>query len=183
MSYRKAYLPVVELLRAYFQVVENDEPFKIREKVAGKLASRDAPLDAFVPPCLWMLGAPADDARWERLDPEQRRRRALEAVQQLLLHGCRVQPVIVVFEDLHWIDAESQEFLDSLVESLAAARLLLLVNYRPEYQHDWAGRSYYRLLRIDGLPAGFGRRAGGGLARPRSVGGAAQAAVRRAHGR
>ena len=152
VSYRKAYLPVVELLRAYFQVVENDEPFKIREKVAGKLASRDAPLDAFVPPCLWMLGAPADDARWERLDPEQRRRRALEAVQQLVLHECRVQPVIIVFEDLHWIDAESQEFLDSLVVSLAAARLLLLVNYRPEYQHDWAGRSYYRLLRIDGLP-------------------------------
>jgi len=152
VSYRKAsYLPVVELLRAYFQVAENDAPFKIREKVVGKLASRDAPLDAFVPPCLWMLDVPVDDARWDRLDPEQRRRRAMEAVQRLLLHESRVQPVIIVFEDLHWIDAESQAFLDSLVVSLPAARLLLLVNYRPEYQHDWAGRSYYRLLRIDGL--------------------------------
>ena len=153
VSYRKApYLPVIELLRAYFQVVEHEAPFKTREKVTGKLASLGVPFDAFVAPCLWMLDVPVDDSRWERLDPEQRRRRALEAVQLLLLQECRIHPVVIVFEDLHWIDAESQAFLDSLVVALGAARLLLLVNYRPEYQHGWAGRSYYRLLRINGLP-------------------------------
>jgi class 3 adenylate cyclase/tetratricopeptide (TPR) repeat protein len=153
VSYRKApYLPVIELLRAYFQVTEHEAPFKIREKVIGKLASLGLPLDAFVAPCLWILDVPADDSRWELLDPEQRRRRALEAVQQLLLQECRIHPVVIVFEDLHWIDAESQAFLDSLVVALGASRLLLLVNYRPEYQHGWAGRSNYRFFRIDGLP-------------------------------
>ena len=122
VSYRKApYLPVIELLRAYFQIGEHEAPFKMREKVVGKLASLDVPLDALVPPCLWLLDVPVDDSRWERLDPEQRRRRAMEAVQVLLLQECRVHPVVVVFEDLHWIDAESQAFLDSLVDALGRA--------------------------------------------------------------
>jgi len=154
VSYRKApYLPVIELLRAYFQVGEDDVPFKTREKVVGKLASLGVSLDTFSAPCLWILDVPIDDPRWERLDPEQRRRRALEAIQQVLLQESRIHPVVIVFEDLHWIDAESQAFLDGLVRALHGTRLLLLVNYRPGYQHDWAGRSDYRLLRIGGLPA------------------------------
>jgi class 3 adenylate cyclase/tetratricopeptide (TPR) repeat protein len=153
LSYRKApYLPVIELLRSYFHVAEHDPPFKTREKVVGKLASLDLALDVLGPPCLWLLDVPVDDARWEQLDPEQRRRRAQDAVRMLLLQESRVHPAIVVFEDLHWIDTESQEFLDGLVETLGPARLLLLVNYRPEYRHGWSGYAYYRLLRIDGLP-------------------------------
>ena len=153
VSYRKApYLPIIELLRAYFQVGDHEAPFKTREKVVGKLASLDLAFDTHVPPCLWLLDVPVEDSRWERLDPEQRRRRALEAARMLLLNECRLQPVIVVFEDLHWIDAESQAFLDSLVDGLRAARLLLLVNYRPEYQHGWAARSNYRYFRIGRLP-------------------------------
>jgi tetratricopeptide (TPR) repeat protein len=153
VSYRKApYLPVIQLLRAYFQLIEGEPPFKIRENILGKLASFGVPVDAFLAPCLSILDVPADDSRWDLVDPEQRRRRALEAVQHLLLLECRIHPVVIVFEDLHWIDTESQAFLDSLVVGLGAARLLLLVNYRPEYQHGWAGRSNYRLFRIDGLP-------------------------------
>jgi tetratricopeptide (TPR) repeat protein len=152
VSYRKApYLPVIDLLRGFFQVAEHEAPFKTREKIVGKLAPLGVPLDTFVAPCLWILDVPVDDSRWEHLDPEQRRRRALEVVQQLLLQESRVHPVVIVFEDLHWIDAESQTFLDSLVGALQGARLLLLVNYRPEYHHGWAGRSYYRQIRIDGL--------------------------------
>ena len=63
-----------------------------------------------------------------------------------------MQPLLLVFEDLHWIDTETQALLDSLVESLPTARLLLLVNYRPEYQHGWGSKTYYRQLRIDPLP-------------------------------
>ena len=70
---------------------------------------------------------------------------------RLLLRESQVQPLLVVFEDLHWIDAETQAVLDRLVESLPTARLLLLVNYRPEYRHDWGGKTYYRQLRLDPL--------------------------------
>ena len=95
---------------------------------------------------------PVDEASWQALDPLQRRQQTLDAVKRLLLRESEVQPLVVVFEDLHWIDGETQALLDSLVESLPAARLLLLVNYRPEYQHAWGGKTYYRQLRIDPLP-------------------------------
>ena len=63
-----------------------------------------------------------------------------------------MQPLLLVFENLHWIDAETQAVLDSLIESLPTARLLLLVNYRPEYQHGWGNKTYYTQLRLDPLP-------------------------------
>src|SRR5262249_55075768 len=64
-----------------------------------------------------------------------------------------VQSLLVVFEDLQWTDGESQALLDSLVDSLGSARLLLLVNYRPEYQHGWSSKTAYSQLRLDALAA------------------------------
>ena len=93
-----------------------------------------------------------EDPGWETLSPPERRQRTINALKQLLLRESQVQPLLVVVEDLHWIDAETQAALDRLVESLPAARLLLLVNYRPEYRHDWSGKTYYHQLRLDPLP-------------------------------
>ena len=89
---------------------------------------------------------------WQSLDPSQRRQQTLGAVKRLLLRESQVQPLILLFEDLHWIDSETQAVLESLVESLPTSRLLLLVNYRPEYQHGWANKTYYTQLRLDPLP-------------------------------
>src|SRR3989449_964998 len=154
VSYGKAtsYLPVIDLLKTYFQIASEDDTGKIREKVTGKLLSLDAALEPSITPILELLDVPVEDAHWQALDPPQRRRRTLEAGKRLLLREGQVQPLLLVFEDLHWIDGESQAFLDSLVASVPTARLLLLVNYRPEYQHTWGGRTYYTQLRIDALP-------------------------------
>ncbi len=154
VSYGKAtaYLPVIDLLRAYFQIEPRDEARKIREKVTGKVLSLDRQLEPSLPALLSLLDVPAEDPQWERLDPPERRQRTLDGVKRLLLRESQVQPLLVIFEDLHWVDPESQALLDSLVESLPTARLLLLVNYRPEYQHGWGGKTYYRQLRIDPLP-------------------------------
>jgi predicted ATPase len=62
------------------------------------------------------------------------------------------QPLLLVLEDLHWIDAETQAWLDGLVDALPAARILLLVTYRPQYQHAWGSRTCYTQLRVDPLP-------------------------------
>ena len=153
VSYGKAtpYLPVVNLLRGYFQIGDRDEPRAIREKVTGKLLTLDRALEPALPAFLALLDVPVEDRRWEVLDPPQRRQRTIDALRRLLLRESQVQPLLVVFEDLHWIDAETQAVLDRLVESLPTARLLLLVNYRPEYRHDWGGKTYYRQLRLDPL--------------------------------
>jgi hypothetical protein len=142
VSYGKAtnYLPIIELLRAYFQIESADDARKIGEKVTGKLLSLDRQLEPCVSPILWLLDVPIEDEHWERLDPPQRRQRILDGIKRLLLRESQVQPLVVLFEDLHWIDAETQAFLESLVESLPTARLLLLVNYRPEYRHGWGAR-------------------------------------------
>ena len=101
---------------------------------------------------LTLLDVPPEDSSWERLDPPQRRQRTLDGIKRLLLRESQVQPLLVMFEDLHWIDPETQALLDSLVESLPSARLLLFLNYRPEYRHGWGSKTYYTQLRLDPLP-------------------------------
>jgi tetratricopeptide (TPR) repeat protein len=154
VSYGKAtsYLPVVDLLEAYFKVHDREAHRDIREKVTGKLLTLDRALEPALPALLALLDAPTEDPQWEVLDPPQRRQRTLDAVKRLLLRESQAQPLLVIFEDLHWIDTETQALLDSLVESLPTARLLLLVNYRPEYRHGWSSKSYYTQLRLDALP-------------------------------
>ncbi len=155
VSYGKAtaYLPVIDLLKAYFHIEGRDETRTIREKVTGKVLSLDRALEPSLSALLSLLEVPVEDEAWGRLDPAQRRQRTLDAVKRLLLRESQVQPLLLLVEDLHWIDAETQALLDSLVESLPTARLLLLANYRPEYQHRWGSKTYYRQLRIDPLPA------------------------------
>jgi tetratricopeptide (TPR) repeat protein len=155
VSYGKAttYLPVIELLKGYFQIDARDDGRRIREKVTGKLLSLDRALEGCLAPLLWLFDVSADDVEWERLDPALRRQRLREGLRRLLLRESQVQPVALVFEDLHWIDGETQGFLDQLVDALPTARLLVLVNYRPEYHHVWGSKTYYRQLRIDPLSA------------------------------
>ena len=105
-----------------------------------------------MPPVLALFEALPADSPFLSLDPLQRRRRTLEALKRVLLRESQVQPLLLVFEDLHWIDSETQAVLDMLVESLPTARVLLLVNYRPEYQHGWGSKTYYTQLRLDPLP-------------------------------
>jgi class 3 adenylate cyclase/tetratricopeptide (TPR) repeat protein len=154
VSYGKAtsYLPVIDLLKSYCGIEDRDDARRIREKLTGKLLTLDRALEPTLPALLALLDVPADDPTWHALDPPQRRQRMLDACKRLLLRESQEQPLLLVFEDLHWIDAETQALLDSLVESLPTARILLLVNYRPEYEHAWHRKTYYQQLRLDPLP-------------------------------
>ena len=153
MSYGKAtlWLPVVDLLRSYCRIEPSDDARAAREKLVGKLLALDRILETILSPLLALLDLPVDDDSWTALDPSQRRRATLEALQRLLVRESQEQPLLLVFEDLHWIDSETQALLDSLATSLPTARILLLVNYRPEYTHSWSNKSFYTQLRIGPL--------------------------------
>jgi class 3 adenylate cyclase/tetratricopeptide (TPR) repeat protein len=155
VSYGKAtsYLPVIDLLKGYFKIHDRDDLREIREKVTGKLLTLDRALEPALPAWLALLDVPADDAAWQPLAPEQRRQLTLDTLKRLFLREAREQPLLLIFEDLHWIDGETQALLDGLVDSLDSARLLLLVNYRPEYRHGWGSKTYYSQMRLDALPA------------------------------
>jgi class 3 adenylate cyclase len=154
VSYGKAtpYFPVLDLLRRYCRLEDTDDARTIRAKVTGQVLTLDEALQDTIPALLSLLEVLPDDSPFRTLDPPQRRQHTFQALKRVLLRESQVQPLLLVFEDLHWIDSETQALLDSLVESLPTARLLLLVNYRPEYQHSWGSKTYYTQLRLDPLP-------------------------------
>jgi class 3 adenylate cyclase/tetratricopeptide (TPR) repeat protein len=154
VSYGKAtpYFPVIDLLKRYGHIEDHDDTRTIRAKVTGQVLTLDEALQDTIPALLALLDAVPNDHPFLKLDPPQRRQRTLDGLKRVLLRESQVQPLLVVFEDLHWIDLETQALLNSLVESLPTAQLLLLVNYRPEYQHGWGSKTYYTQLRLDPLP-------------------------------
>ncbi len=145
-----AYLPLIGLLKMAFGITDEDDGGAVASKIRSHLGPEAFP--RFLAPFLAVFGVPPEDARWDVLDPDHRRRRILESFKHLVVRESQLQPLCIVVEDLHWIDAETQAVLDSLVDSVATARLLLLVTFRPEYQHAWGNRTYYAQVAIDPLP-------------------------------
>src|SRR6516162_5193853 len=146
-----AYTPVVDLLGRYFDIGAEDEGRKRREKVAGKIAILDRALEDALPYLYGLLGLIEGNDPLAGMDAQIRRQRTLEGLKRIVLRESINQPLMVIFEDLHWIDDETQAFLNLLTDSLATAKLLILVNYRPEYSHQWNSKTYYTQLRLDPL--------------------------------
>jgi len=143
------YLPIVELLGALFGLQPGDDPATTRQRIVTALG-RDA-LAQLLSPIEALMGVSVDDPMWTRLDAEQKRRRTVEAVKHVLTGSG--SPTAIVVEDLHWADAESLAVVDALVAGAGASHLLVLVSYRPEHQHDWGGKTYYRQIAMDALAA------------------------------
>jgi len=137
---------VIELLKTYFQLQPHDEERSRRQKVIGKVLELDRSLEDTLPHLFALLGSEEPTSSLHQMDAQIRRRRTFDALKRLFLRESLNQPVILIFEDLHWIDTETQGFLDTLSESVASARVLLLVNYRPEYRHEWGQKTYYTQL-------------------------------------
>src|SRR5215468_10587129 len=170
VSYGKAtpYFPLIEMLRRYFQIGDGEGSDHICDQVAIHILELDAMLKDVIPPILSLLGALPDQVhrsaalaqfkdlfdeteRYLAMDPQQRRHLNHDGVKRVLIRESQRQPLLFVFEDLHWIDTETQAFLDGLIESLPLTRILVLVDYRPEYSHSWSDKTYYTQLRVDPL--------------------------------
>ena len=175
-SYGKAtpYFPVIEMLRHYFSISRNESLRSIQEKVVDRALTLDEAFADVIAPMLALLDSSADfnidsltglpklveqrraviDAvnKFASIEPQQQRRRIFQALKKVLIRESRRQPLLLIFEDLHWLDEETQAFLDSLVDSLPLSRILLLVNYRPGYNDTWSEKTYYTRVRVDPLP-------------------------------
>jgi tetratricopeptide (TPR) repeat protein len=154
VSYGKAtsYLPLIELLTRYFDIQARDDEHRVRDKIVGKLSDfGEEKLLAQAPFLLGALGMGASNEAWTNLTPVERQGRMFDALKHLLIRESQKQPLCLVFEDLHWVDAETHAFLEMLVESVPASRVLLLVNYRRDYRSGWAGRSYFSEVGVDPL--------------------------------
>jgi class 3 adenylate cyclase/tetratricopeptide (TPR) repeat protein len=156
VSYGKAmpYFPIIDLLRRYTHIEERDDAQTIRGKVTAQVLTLDDTLQETIPALVSLLDALPEDSPFHTLDPPQRRQRTLDACTRLLLRASQEQPLLLICEDLHWSDTTTQTLLDTLVESLSTVRLLLLITYRPEYQHGWGSTPSYTHVRLDPLPPG-----------------------------
>src|SRR5712692_10320771 len=146
-----AYLPVLELLYGYFGIEDADDKVPRRAKIETRLSALDPALNDTLPLIYTLMGLHEGPDPIAQMDPQIKRRRTLDAIKRVILRESLNQPTVVIFEDLHWIDSETQALLDLFADGIANARVLLLVNYRPEYRHEWGGKSYYIQLRLDPL--------------------------------
>ena len=153
VSYGKAsaFLPVIDLLRNYFRIAGDDDERTRREKVAGKIAILDRSLEDTLPYLFSLLAIAEGDDPLAQMEGQIKKRRMLDAIKRILLRESLNQPLMVIFEDLHWIDEQTQELLNLLADSIGTAKILLLVSYRPEYSHHWNSKTYYTQLRLDPL--------------------------------
>jgi class 3 adenylate cyclase/tetratricopeptide (TPR) repeat protein len=153
VSYGRAtpYLPVIGLVQNYFKINAHDSTRLIREKVTERILALDQSLQDAIPPVLDLLDSLDENDPFRSLDQVQHRQYTYQAIVRLLLRESRVQPLVVVFEDLHWNDPLSLGLLSELVVAVQDARLLLVVSYRPEYRDEWKNRPNYRQVRLDPL--------------------------------
>ncbi len=148
---RDPLLPIANLLRSMFGIGDRDGKTEIEIKITDGLAFHTDAKTDLAHIIRFLLNLPIQDPAWNQLDPELRRLRVIDGLRSFLLSAAMVRPLLLLIEDLHWIDSETQLLIDALADSLAAHRVLLLVTYRPEYQHRWANKSYYTPIRINPL--------------------------------
>jgi class 3 adenylate cyclase/predicted ATPase len=153
VSYGKvsAYLPVIDLLRNYFRIANEDNERERREKVNGHVLTLDRALEDTIPYLFDLLGIVEGNDALAQMSGRIKKGRTLDAIKRILVRESLNRPLMLIFEDLHWIDEQTQELFNLLADSIGSAKVLLLVNYRPEYSHQWNSKTYYTQLRLDPL--------------------------------
>ncbi|MBW1774005.1 MAG: AAA family ATPase, partial [Deltaproteobacteria bacterium] len=146
-----AYLPVLDILRSYFDIKEGDREFLIKKKMGEKIHDLDEKLKGLIPPFQSLLSLKVDDEDFSKLEPKEKRGRTFEALRDLMIRVSQEKPLVLVVEDLHWMDKTSEEFLDYLIGWLTNTPIMLLLLYRPEYTHPWGSKSYYTKVGLDQL--------------------------------
>jgi class 3 adenylate cyclase/tetratricopeptide (TPR) repeat protein len=145
------YLPVIGLLKDYFRISDQDDERTQREKITGRVLALDRALEAVMPYLFALLGIQDPGSPLDEMDSAVRRQRTREAIKSLIHRESLDHTLLLIFEDLHWVDAETQSLLDLLGDSIGTASILMMINYRPEYDHRWSNKTYYTQLRLDPL--------------------------------
>jgi class 3 adenylate cyclase/predicted ATPase len=138
-----AYLPILDIVRSYFEIKEGDREFIVRKKLKGRIFELEERFKNLLPPFQELLSLRVEDEAYLKLEPGQKRERIFEAIRDLLIRESQSKPLVLVVEDVHWIDKTSEALLDYLIGWLANAKILLILLYRPEYTHPWGSKSYY----------------------------------------
>ena len=147
-----AYLPILDILRAYFNIEEGEAEALSREKLKQGISQLDERLMAMLPPLQDLLSLKVAEEQYLRLEPQLKQVRIFEAIWSLLIRESQNLPLVLAVEDLQWMDKTSEEFLDYIIARLGGTHILLILLYRPEYTPIWVSKTYYSQVRVDELP-------------------------------
>jgi class 3 adenylate cyclase/tetratricopeptide (TPR) repeat protein len=145
------YLPILDLLRSFFEIREGEREMVIRKRVKERILGLDEKLQGIISPIQDLLSLKVEDEAYLKLEPKQRREKVFEALRDLFIRESQERPLVLVIEDLHWIDKTSEEFLDYLIGWLANVKIMMVLLYRPEYTHQWGNKSYFNRIGLDQL--------------------------------
>jgi len=153
LSYSRgvAYHPIIDLFKSNFDIRENDSDYQIKEKVIGGLKQLDVDEASTLPYLLELLSVKDSGMDQIPLSPEGKKDQMIQTIIQIPLKGSEIRPLIMVIEDLHWMDKSSEDVLKYMLESISGARILLIFTYRPEFVHTWGGRSYHNQVTLNRL--------------------------------
>jgi len=146
-----AYLPILDILRSYFGVEEGENEVVIKKRMVERIFQLDEKLQGILTPLHDILSLKVEDEAYLKLEPKQRRERIFEGLRNLFVRESQNRPLVLVIEDLHWIDKTSEEYLDYLIGWLASTRILLILLHRFEYTHRWGSKSYFNRIGLDQL--------------------------------
>ncbi|MBC8178503.1 MAG: AAA family ATPase [Deltaproteobacteria bacterium] len=146
-----AYSPIVDILKSYFEIKDDDEEDLVKKKLEQGILQRNDNLENILTPLYDLLSLEVNDEAYLRLKPVNRRGRIFEALRDLFINISPNKPLILAVEDLHWIDKTSEEFLGYLIGRLANTRILLILLYRPEFTHPWGSSSNYNRIGLNQL--------------------------------
>jgi class 3 adenylate cyclase/tetratricopeptide (TPR) repeat protein len=144
------FLPVVDQLRANSGIEEADGEPEIIAKVEDRMRRMGA-IDAHIPAIRYLLAVDPGDAALSAMEPAARRKQLVDAVLALALRGAQLRPLILVYEDLHWIDTSTEALLGTLLDAIAGVPLLLLLTYRVGYTPPFGSRSFHTTLTLQSL--------------------------------
>ncbi len=145
------YLPILDILRSYFEIREGEREVVIRKRVRARIMGLDEKPQGMLPPIQDLLSLKVEDEAYLKLEPRQRREKVFEALRDLIVRGSHERPLVIAIEDLHWIDKTSEEFLEYLIGWLANVKVMLILLHRPEYTHRWGSKSYFTRIGLDQL--------------------------------
>jgi len=153
LSYSKktAYHPITDVLKSTFDIQERDGDFEIIEKVKRGLKILGTDESSSLPFLLELLSVKDSGIENINMSPESKKDRTMEALKRITLQGAEIRPLIMAFEDLHWSDKSSEEYLKNLLDSISGTRVFLVFTYRPEFAPTWGARSYHSQINLNRL--------------------------------
>jgi tetratricopeptide (TPR) repeat protein len=147
------YLPFIEIMKGFFGLEARESEAEMKRRIVSRLATLALDAAAVAPYLYHLLALPVENEVFPSLTPELLRQRTVEALKALVLAVARQQPLVLILEDVHWIDKATEEVLAALVEAMATVPLLLVLVYRPEYLHAWADKAYHTQVALTHLPS------------------------------